>query len=412
MGLFDIFGKGKVAVKEANLERVIEMMCYDTQVNVAFKNYAIQICINKIANALTKCDFQTFVKGQKKDGDMYYKLNYEPNKNENASVFWNKVIRQMVFNPDGALIIQTDTGEFLVADAFTLDTYAVKENIYRLVEVEGYQFERIFPESKVLHLRLNNSNVKQVLDGIYSDYGKLIAGSIKNYNRSNAIKYIANLDTMVDQWKNEKYIDEKGNERNRFDDTMDDLFDNRFKNFLSDKDSVMPLEKGIELSDMNASGNSKSSGSAANKTTRDITAIFDDVVNMCADAFQIPRGLLKGDTADIEAMTDNFIAFCINPIVEQLRDEVNRKLYGKTNVLQKTYMKIKTTNIRSYDISKLATPAELMARIRVYSVNDIRNLIDEERIDEPWADEYIGSKNYELSGNEKGGVEKDDKKNE
>lgn len=159
---------------------------------------------------------------------------------------------------------------------------------------------------------------------------------------------------------------------------------------------MTPFESGLHLNDLNATGNSKSSGSAANKTTRDISAMFEDIINMVADAFSIPRGLLKGDTADVDGMTDNFIAFCINPIVEQIEDEINRKLYGKDNVLKHTYCRIKTDRIRNFDITKLASSAELMSRIGALSINDILEYLNREPIDEDWANKHVMSKNYAL----------------
>lgn len=378
-------------------QQLFKVFCQDVEANIAFKNYAIQICINKIANALTRCEFITLENGKEVEKDNWYRLNIEPNQNESASKFWNKVVNEMVGNNDGALVIQTDSGEFLVADSYSVEKFAVYENVYTNVVVENYQFIRSFKESDVFIFKLNNSKVKSIISGIYKDYGRLLGGSIKNYNRSNSLKYIAELDTMVDQWKSEYIEDEDGNNtgETKFDSVMDDLFDNRFANFLSDRDAVMPLEKGITLNDMNSSG-SKSSGSGANKTTRDISAIFDDILNLCADAFNIPRGLLKGDVADIAGMTDNFIAFGMNPIVEEISDEINRKLYRKKLVLERTKLKIRTEKIKNYDIAKLATPAELLSRIGVFSTNNILRLLGEEPILEEWANMHIISKNYEL----------------
>jgi Phage portal protein. len=110
----------------------------------------------------------------------------------------------------------------------------------------------------------------------------------------------------------------------------------------------------------------------------------------------IPRGLLKGDTADIDGMTDNFISFCINPIAEQIEDEINRKMFGKNNVIKHTYCKIRTDKIRNYDLTKIANSAELISRIGVWSINDILDFMDYEPIDEDWADKHVISKNYSL----------------
>lgn len=414
MGFLNIFKSNEpVRVTESEQAKELRKKQYQlfenyiqsSTTNTAFKLYAIQLCINRISNALTKCDFQTLKKGEKFQGDTWYQLNVEPNQNQNAADFWNKVIYQMVMNEDGALIIQSRvTGELLVADDFIIHEFAFKPNVYSNIMISNYSMNTSFIESEVLHLKLNNSKVKSLFDGIFEQYGSLLNGAIKNYNRSNAIKYALNIDSTFDQLKSRPVVDENGNQvtdengnpLTEYDTIIDDLFSERLKGVFSDKDSVTPLESGLTLNDLNATGNSKSSGSAANKTTRDISAMVNDIVDMSADAFMIPRGLLKGDTADIDGMTDNFISFCINPIAEQIEDEINRKMFGKNNVIKHTYCKIRTDKIRNYDLTKIANSAELISRIGVWSINDILDFMDYEPIDEDWADKHVISKNYSL----------------
>lgn len=412
LGIFSIFKSDPVRVTEDEQALALRKKQYElfdqyinrANTNMAFKLYAIQLCINRISNALVKCDFQTLNTGKREKGDIWYQLNVEPNENQNAADFWNKVIYQMVMNEDGALVIQSRvTGELLVADSYSVKEFAFKPNVYSNVEISNYMMQTSFLENEVWHLKLNNSRVKSLFDNLFEEYGTLLSGAIRNYNRSNAIKYALNIETQFDQLKNKPLLDEGGKQivkddipQTEYDFAIDDMFENRLKGVFSDHDSVTPLEDGLDLVDLNATGNSKSSGSAANKTTRDISAMVDDIVNLCADAFMIPRGLLKGDTADIDGMTDNFISFCINPIAEQIEDEINRKMYGKKNVAKSTYCKIRTDKIRNYDLTKIASSAELISRIGVWSVNDILDFMDYEPIKEDWANQHIISKNYGL----------------
>lgn len=399
--------------------KLFEDFIHGKQANTAFKYYAIQLCINRIANALVKSDFLTFDHGKAKQGKVWYQLNVEPNQNQNAADFWNKVVYQMVMNEDGALVIQSKiSGELLVADAYTLKEYAFKPNVYKHIMISNYTLHESYLEKDVFHFKLNNSKVKRIFDDIYREYGTFLGGAIRNYNRSNALKFALQIDTTFDQYKQKKITDENGQpvikdgiEQTEYDFIIDDMFENRLKPIFEEKDSVTPIEAGLELNDLNAAGNSKTSGSAANKTTRDIAAMVDDIINMAADAFAIPRGLLKGDTADADSMTDNFISFCINPLTEQIADEINRKLYGRNQVLKHTYCKVKTDHIRNYDITKLATSAELLSRIGAWSLNDILRYLDQEPLDEDWADKHIMSKNYALIEDALKGGEVDDDKN-
>lgn len=352
--------------------------------DAAFRDYAVQICINKIANAMTQCDIQTFEKGNQIKSNNWYLLNVEPNRNQNAKDFWNKLVYQMVFNPDGALVIQDKNGYLIVADSYDLEEKAVYDNVYRNIVVNNYTFQSVFSEREVLRFKLNNTNIKKYVDKVYESYGKLMTSSIKYFNRKNSTKLIVKLSTMFNQLKSR--VTDTG--ETEADLILDDLFKNRLKGYFSDSDSATPIEEGLEVEDRTTQRN-------GNSNTRDISAIFDDIINTASDAFGIPRGLLKGDVADIEAMTDNFITFCINPIASLLEDEFNRKLYGKENILENTKLKIKTNTIKGYDPTKLASSAEALYRIRTVNANWVRKLLREEEIDEAWANEYAETKNYQ-----------------
>lgn len=380
-------------------DRVEKSYCISLKIgeSTAFKEYALQAAINKIANALSMCEFQTFEKGKESKRDLWYQLNVEPNVNQNAADFWQKVVMEMVTNRDGALILQVD-GQLIVADSYNMTEYAVKPNYYTNVKAGTMHFtETGFAEKNVLRLKLNNAKVKQIIDDVYSEYGKLISSSIRNYNRSNAKKIWVKIGTTFQQFETEKILNEDGTTTTKFDTILDDLFKNRLKSYFEDGDSATPIEEGLEIVESQADGGVPSS---QKKDTRDISNLFDDTMNLVADALGIPRGLLKGDVADIEAQTDNFITFCINPLVNTIEDEGNRKLYGKNRMAQGSKLKVMTDTIKTYDATKLAAASEALFRIRAINANDVRRWLRKERINEPWADEYAMTKNYTEVGKE------------
>ncbi len=361
-----------------------------------YLEYAISMCINKIANALSQCTIETYERGNIKKGEVWYQFNVEPNLNQNITDFWNKLVLEMVVNPHGALIVQSYEGYWIIADSYTVSEKALKENVYKDVRVGDFVFNRDFRESDVLHLKLSNKNVKQLVGSVYAVFGKVLTSAIKNYNRKNARKILVKIDSMFENFKNA--VDEKTGQ-NEYDLRLDDLFKNRLVGYFSESDSATPIEKGLEIEDKTAELNGTG---AKYRETDDIRGAFDDIINMVADMFNIPRGLLKGDTADVETMTDNFITFCINPIAGQLEDEINRKLYGKKAYLDGTKMIIKTSSIKSYDLTKIAASVEALYRIRTLNTNEVRRLLKYEEIGEEWANEYMETKNYQ-SVNAKGG---------
>ncbi len=371
-----------------------------------YKNYALQIAINKLADALALCEFQTFEKGKPVKKDNWYLFNVEPNKNQNQSEFWSKVIYKMVYDDNGALVIWSKDDELVVADDYDITEYAFYENIYSNIVLPGdYKLTGKRTESEVFHFKLHNSEIKKVIDSVYDDYGKLIAGTIRNYNRGNAIKMKLSISAIFQQFKTKIIKKEDGTEITEYDQVLNDLFDNRFKGVFTDQDSVTPMEEGLGLEPISATPGNTKSGSV---TTRDISDTFEDIRDMVADAFGIPRGILKGDTADNKGMHKLFINYPVRSLADNLQNEINRKYYRKENVLKGNKLKIQTNTINTHDPVEFANAGEALFRIGAFSTNKILEKLGEEPIAEDWADEHYVTKNYERTDNLKGG----DKTNE
>lgn len=366
-----------------------------------YKNYALNLCISRISNALQLCDFQTLYKGERFKGPIWYRLNYQPNINQNKSDFIYKIIYKMVYDCNGALVIQDDKGDFIVADNYEVTEYAFYENIYSNIELPGgYHLKRDLKESDVLHFVLNNNEIKKIVDGIYDDYSKLITGTIKNYNRNNSLKFKLKMDAQFDNFKDKTVLDDDGEPLKRedgsivteYDDILDDFMLNRYKGLLSEKDSVTPFESGLDLDPiMNQKGNTKS-GAA---TTRDITDTFKDIVYMVADAFAIPRAYILGDVADGEVVKSNFIDDAVRPVANIFELEINRKIYKFEGLKSGSKLKIKTNFITTKDPIKFANAAEALLRTGIYTINDLLEMIGEERINEEWANKRFITKNYQ-----------------
>ncbi|MGQ7382994.1 phage portal protein [Streptococcus suis] len=324
---------------------------------------------------------------------MWYRFNYEPNQNQTQNEFLAALIGQMVKNSDGALVLMHN-GEFILAESFEIDRKAFRPNVYKNITVAGgLQLNAVYQEEDVLHFTMNDSKVKGYLDDLYSEYGKLIGGAIRNYNRGNALKLGLNIGTLFDQQygKNVVEVDEDGNETTEADLIIDEMYEKRFAAVLSDEDSITPLEEGLGISSLVQTSANTKSGAV---TTRDISDVIMDVVHYAADAFSIPRGIMKGDVADAEAIRDNFVNFGVRPWADAIETEINRKLYGQKHLAVGSKFKIQTNTILVYSPEKFAASGEALFRIGALSTNELRDKLGEEPIDEPWANQYFVSLNY------------------
>ncbi|MCH0374157.1 phage portal protein, partial [Enterococcus faecium] len=64
------------------------------QVDFVYRKFAIETCIDLIANAMSKAEFKSYEDGKNKKNDLYYRLNVAPNKKNNATEFRKKLIRR------------------------------------------------------------------------------------------------------------------------------------------------------------------------------------------------------------------------------------------------------------------------------------------------------------------------------
>ncbi|WP_000524278.1 phage portal protein [Bacillus wiedmannii] len=368
----------------------LDSSCYELALDYFYKKLAVESCIDLIANALTRCEFQTFEKGKEKRGGNHYLLNVQPNQNQNASEFMHSLVNHLIMENECVVIMQNE--QLYIADSFNVTKFALKENIYNDITIEDFTFKKSFNESEVFHFKLNDRNIMQIIDGMYSSFGKLLASSIDYYKRKNNKRLLIKGDFLRAQDPETQAA-------------IDEMFEGQLKNwFNADKaGSAFQLQDGYVIEDMSDSKN----GASNSSTSRDVSDLINDIFNYVAIAFHVPIGILKGDVADIEKQMDSFLAFCINPIAELIQDEFNRKMYTQKEYIERTYLKIDTTKIKVVDITKLATALDKLFAIGGLSINDILIILGREPIGEEWANKRFVTKNYQetdsLEGGEKNG---------
>lgn len=382
MGLFSFFKTWFTPEGKLN-----EGIYLDLTLEYHVKKLAVQTCVNLIANTLIRSQFRTFEKGKEKIGNNHYLFNVQPNQNQNSSEFFHEFVSKLVHDNEALVIMQEE--QLYVADSFNRKRYAFLENEYSNIVVSEYQLGKMYKESEVLYFKLNNERIKKAIDDLYNTYGKLLSASMNYYKRSNALriklKMEGNTAPLTDEDQQEQ----------------EEMFNAQLKKFLeAESAAAFPFQDGYDLVELNNLSNS-------GRTSRDVRALVDDIFDFVSMAFHIPKGLLKGDVADVDGQTDNFLMFCIAPIAELIEDEVNRKFYKKEDYLSRSYFKVDTRLIKYVDIVKLANALDKLLSSGTHNVNENKLMIGEEPIDEEWANRYHITKNYQdikelLKGGEEG----------
>lgn len=339
---------------------------------VYIRELAFWTCVNKIANALSKCEFRTYYHHEPVKKGEYYLWNIEPNRNQNASAFLTKLIGKLYLNNE-ALVVES-SGQLYVADDFQKTVYALYDYQFTGVTVDDFTFGKTFYQNEVLYFQLNSLDMRHLVNLLYSSYNELLQYAANAYRKSRGSRGILDIDAQAQA-------------EDDFSDTLQELMTNYFKKFFESENAVLPLYDGYKYTELQ-------SKTYSSESTRDIKALADDIFDFTARAFSFPPSLAKGDVQDTEKATDELLTFCMDPLARMLEKEINRKRNGMAGFLAGNYLWIDTTAVKHIDIFDIAAPVDKLISSGIYSINDIRRVIGEAPIDEEWAKTHFITRNY------------------
>lgn len=347
----------------------------------AIRDIAFWQCVNLVANALSRCEFKTFNKGEEVKKDEYYRWNYQPNVNQNTSAFMKKLCAHLFLWNEAVVVVDKKTNQMVVADNWSVDKYAFKENIYRDITLETLEFKRTLKESDVFHFTLHTHGMKPLLNGLYDVYDDIITYAINAYVKSRGEKGVVKLPTNYSN----------NPQAQQFVASMQ----KDFGNFAEAESALLPLFGDMEYT-------SVARPTYSNDTSRDTRSLFDDVLDFTARAFCIPPALLSGQVEGLQEAIDQFLTFCIDPIADMMTEEINRKLYGK-KILKGSYVRIDTSTVSHIDLLSVATNVDKLISSGAYTINELRKILGSDVIDDAVGDVHWITKNYaniELVANE------------
>lgn len=349
----------------------------ETQTEIQIYELAYQICVQRIARAIAKCEFMTYSLHKEVKSDLYYQLNVSPNENQNATEFWTDFINHL-YRDQEALVVKIKD-QIFVADGWSLDNdHVLKPWIFSNVQVKNFTFNRTFKADQVWFFRLESDRISKLLDQVTDLYGRLISLSYRGYKKAQGRKFKVKINRTAQSTQREKNFKE--------------ILEAKLKRFMDSDDGVWIETEGHELSEVNASGSRASS--AAGATTRDLSALMDDVLQLTCKAFLMPTNIITGEVTDTSKAVDDFLTFCLDFVVELIEDEINRKEFGKDRYLNGSYVRINSSVIKHVDVFDLATSIDKLLSSGVMTINDIKRYMRAEQIPEEWADQHYMTKNY------------------
>lgn len=370
---------------------------------VTCRKLAFEMCVQRIARAISKCEFRVYKNGKEQRNDWYYTLNVRPNPNESATRFWERFIHKLYYDGEVLVLPMSGTinGESVdclyLADAFVNNTRKeFRARSFSNVVIGDVTLKRSFTTDTAFYFKLGNQRIKAYLDETAAIYCSLMSSAQTAYKQSNGLRYKLKIERAF----------EPGNEK---DEKLKAAMKKSLKEFASGDSGAWMETKGTELTTIGGTGSVKD--------TRDIKALLDDILEITCKAFLMPTNIMTGEVTDTSKAVDDFLTFCLDAVVEMIQDTLNAGVFTREQYLKGAHIKIDTRAIKHIDVLDMASSVDKLLSSGVYSINDIMRVLGDEPIDEEWADQHFMTKNYspmtELMtalGEEKGGSQGEDEK--
>lgn len=367
MGLWDWITRSK----EMDFMLDIDLIA-DQSKKTHLKRMAIETCIGLIGRTISQSEFRVRKDRKTVKDEMYYKLNLRPNQNMTAAFFWQTVVRKLIYDNE-LLIIQSDTGDLLIADSFVKNEYAVMEDVFKNVIVRDYEFKRSYLMSEVIYIQYSNDKLSKLIDELFYDYGDLFGRMLEFQKRKNQIRATVDIKAVLS-------TDEKKQEK------VQSFIDKVYKAIQDRAVAIIPQQEGYTYKE-------HQKDNAVGPSVDEINKVTDGFMSQVAAALGIPMVMLKGDMADLEKPTRNYMVFCIKPLVKKLSDALNYSLIDRSDYLKGQVMEIRTPTYSN--VFDLASSVDKLIASGAFNRNEIRDKVGEEMVDNPKMDEYVMTKNYE-----------------
>ena len=330
------------------------------------------VCVNMVANALARSEFRTFRGNEEIQEREYYLWNISANINQNSRPFLLKPVTKL-YQINEALIVSTqprgDLQSLVVADAWEEpEQWPSRENVYRGIVVDDYQYPDPLYENSVLHLRLNHTNMRPVINALYNSYYRMVSAAVRSYTWGRGQHWKVHVSQLAqgdDTWK-EKF---------------QAMISDQMKPFLESDGAILPEFDGYAYE--NVGGNEKTGD------TRDIRAMIEDIFDFTARGFLIPSVLVNGSIEGTADANTRFLTNCIDPLADQIQEEINRKRYGYEGWKKGDYLRVDTSSIIHFDMFANAANVEKLVGSGAFTINDVLRAANQAPIHESWANEHF-----------------------
>ena len=350
--------------------------------------------IDLIAKTIAKCEIQTFTLNKEKKieeekGDTYWRLNIQPNYNENGTMFWYKLVTKLLRDKRALVIINKDIKNsklLYVADDFKVSDKLLYEKTFSNISISDNEgnsmtLQKTYTSENTIYYSIENTKLIAASTNFKNKTSELLKTISNNFIKSNTPKW--RLTTPGTQ---PRMLDAETKQPITYEEYKQKITDG----LLSEEEAIVLLAQAFELENLN-----KDKG----KDLTDYESIVKKIGDTVARNWNIPLDIFYGNKTEKSTGNEDFITFAIAPYFKILEDGVNISLIGKKDYLKGEYARFNRMNINHRDIIDSANGIDKLTADG-FSRNEINKILGLPKINEPWADEHYITKNYSKGGTE------------
>lgn len=346
---------------------------------------ALNVVSNLLGSILSDTKWETVnSNGDKVKDDVFYLLNFAPNKRQTASEFWKMFATKLV-NDSEVLIVEMSDKQLYIADSYSFkngEELSLKQNTFINVQIGNTILtNRSFKEGdSAILLKLPNRLSNTVaFANMQSDYKTLKEVVLQGAYKAMGTKY--NLKVNSTKFGNKPI-------KEFIKDTTESYID-----AMKQPNTVLVTFTGEELTDLTA----QQRGSEVEQVLKVVDnniSINKEILANVARAFGIPQTFMTMDitTDDADAMQALMTTFA-KPILKMVSQAFTIFYLDKENILSGAKVEADINSILYTNVLSQASAMDKLLSSGMYSINELREKVGDDTFD--GGDTRYITKNYE-----------------
>lgn len=365
--------------KNDELQSLAETITIELEkLNIA--KLAVEKAETMIAKAIAKSDI--LIQTQSEHKRKYeYRLNVQPNDNENGTYFWTKVVKKLL--REGEVVIVRIGDKYYRVQSFQESDNVMTGRLYSNITIEAaekqYSLLKTFLSGDVIHLRYDNSKIRVLLNSVLSQY-ETTANSV------NAMMQIANTPKFKLKVPGPLNLVRRGKDGESDKKITKEEYTEELKKLLESKSlAIITESSGITLEQLGIQTTTK---------TEELVKIKAEINNATAEAYDIPQAVFNGNITEKSDATNEFITYAVGPVAEVINDELTAKLVGAEDYAGKNErVMVWLARFKHVDVVDSANNLDKL-RSNGWNFDEIREMVGYPALNTPFSQARALTKNY------------------